>query len=448
MNYLIIANIYLLLFYGFYRIFLSRETFFQLNRIYLIGTASLSFVLPLIQLEWLQNAFGASTVFAARSSLDAVTLEVPDASGADTDSGIHIPLWFYLYIGGVLVQLILLISKSVYLRNRLRTNHKGDAYSFMRTVKVDVSQEGSTKVIDHEQVHVRQFHSFDVLFVELIKLFNWFNPIVYYLNNSLKLTHEYIADEAINRSYIEKVAYAELLISRTFSVPSSVLTNNFLHQSFIKKRVMMLFKDKSKRPALLKYAFAVPLFISMLLFSSAKVAVEEATIIASEPSVQEKAGTKSASDIPSKVVQVKSVNTTKETPSPKIVFGRADTTKKVMDFNKVEVPPLFPGGLHAFYNWVGENYKYPAEAKKNGVVGTIHLSFIVERDGSLSEIELLKDLGHGTGDAALELLRTSPKWAPGFVNGKPVRVAYSLPIKLNLQGMDEGEHKGNKAKSK
>lgn len=206
---------------------------------------------------------------------------------------------------------------------------------------------------------------------------------------------------------------------------------------------MMLFKNKSKRSALLKYALAMPLFICMLLFSSAKVGdkaedlAEEVVVMDSPLPTQEKTK-KSEGDIPPpKVVQVKSVKADKEIPPPKVVMVRADTTKKVMDFNKVEIQPQFPGGLHAFYKWVGDNYKYPAEAVKNNVSGSLHMGFIVERDGSLSEITLLKDLGHGTGEAAIALLKTSPKWAPGLVNGQPVRVSYSLPIKLNLTGMDD-----------
>jgi len=107
----------------------------------------------------------------------------------------------------------------------------------------------------------------------------------------------------------------------------------------------------------------------------------------------------------------------------------------VMDFNAVEVQPSFPGGLQAFYKWVGQNYRYPQMAKEQGVSGSIHVSFVVERDGSLTDIKVLRDLKYGTGEEAVRLLKSSPKWKPGIQNGRPVRVSYSLPIKLNLQGM-------------
>ena len=541
MNYLIIANIYLTLFYGFYRFFLARETFFQLNRIYLVATTALSFILPMVHLEWLQNAFGSSTVFVARSSLDAVTVDI--GVSRDTASpfrGINIPLWIYLYMGGVLAQGLLLIRKTRRLIKRLQANNRGDAYSFMRTIKVDTKQEGSAKVMAHELVHVQEWHTLDVLFVELIKIFNWFNPVIYFLASSLKLTHEYIADEKINASHADKIAYAELLISRTFSVSSSVLTNNFLNQSFIKNRIVMLLKDKSKRPALLKYVLAVPLFAAMLIFSSAKVSdktkrltdfalgapvggnfyklvgsniryLPEAKTNNAEGSV-EIAFEKNNSSIEAKVLNtigygqemevlrvLKLPAVMNETPTGKnilrvsfrmeydgkegnsqskrkdsstklvgyenleeiIIVGYGSSTNKnkllsnqqdstwedIADFNDLDVQPTFPGGINAFYKWIGENFKYSMEAKEKGISGTVLVSYIIEKDGSLNNIKVVEDLGYGTGQAALDLLSHSPKWSPGQKNGQAVRVMYNLPIRLNLATQKQNETSKQKASS-
>ncbi len=107
----------------------------------------------------------------------------------------------------------------------------------------------------------------------------------------------------------------------------------------------------------------------------------------------------------------------------------------IMDFNAVEVQPSFPGGPAAFLKWVGDNYRYPQMAQEQGVNGTVHVSFVVERDGSLTDIKVLRDLKYGTGEEAKRVLQKSPKWKPGIQNGRPVRVSYSLPIRLNMQGM-------------
>lgn len=102
-------------------------------------------------------------------------------------------------------------------------------------------------------------------------------------------------------------------------------------------------------------------------------------------------------------------------------------------FVGVEVSPTFPGGMKAFLNYVAKNYQYPSAAKEQGIKGQIILSFIVEKDGSLTDINVLRDIGLGTGEEAVRLLLKSPKWKPGIQNGRPVRVRYQLPIALQIQ---------------
>ncbi|WP_028297517.1 energy transducer TonB [Olivibacter sitiensis] len=113
----------------------------------------------------------------------------------------------------------------------------------------------------------------------------------------------------------------------------------------------------------------------------------------------------------------------------------AGSGNTLVDFQSVEIQPVPPGGsLEAFYKWIGANYNYPQAAKENGVNGQVIVQFVVERDGSLTDIKVLRDLKYGTGDEAVRMLKKSGKWKPGVQNGRPVRVSYSLPIRLNLQG--------------
>lgn len=102
-------------------------------------------------------------------------------------------------------------------------------------------------------------------------------------------------------------------------------------------------------------------------------------------------------------------------------------------FTAVEVPPEPPGGLNAFRQWIGDNYRYPQAAQDNGVNGVVEVSFVVERDGSLTDIKINRDLKFGTGEEAVRVLQKAAKWSPGIQNGRPVRVAYTLPIRLAVQ---------------
>ena len=121
------------------------------------------------------------------------------------------------------------------------------------------------------------------------------------------------------------------------------------------------------------------------------------------------------------------------TGSTKGVEGGTGTGEEI--FQSVEIQPEPPGGLNAFRKWIGDNYQYPQSAIDAGVKGTVQVTFVVEKDGSLTDIKVARDLSYGTGQAAINVLKKAKKWSPGIQNGRPVRVAYSLPIRLDLTNM-------------
>ena len=104
-----------------------------------------------------------------------------------------------------------------------------------------------------------------------------------------------------------------------------------------------------------------------------------------------------------------------------------------MPFTSVQVMPEPKGGMAAFVKWVADNYQFPSSALNNGVQGTIEVSFVVERDGSLTDITVHRDIGYGTGEEAKKLLKRAEKWHAGIQNGRPVRVTYKMPIRLSAQ---------------
>lgn len=108
-------------------------------------------------------------------------------------------------------------------------------------------------------------------------------------------------------------------------------------------------------------------------------------------------------------------------------------------YNSVEIQPEFPGGLKAFYQYVSKNFKLPAGVALNG---NIYVTFIVEKNGLISNIKVLRDLGYNTGKEAERLLNESPRWKPGVQNGKAVRTMFSLPIKVVSSGEAPKDKKG------
>ncbi|MBE8714175.1 energy transducer TonB [Sphingobacterium hungaricum] len=104
-------------------------------------------------------------------------------------------------------------------------------------------------------------------------------------------------------------------------------------------------------------------------------------------------------------------------------------------FESVEIAPQPPGGINAFREWIGANYSYPQGAIDAGVKGTVEVTFVVEKDGSLTDVKVLRDLSYGTGQAAVNVIKKAKKWKPGIQNGRPVRVQFKMPIRLDLTNM-------------
>ncbi|WP_316813437.1 TonB family protein [Pedobacter heparinus] len=105
---------------------------------------------------------------------------------------------------------------------------------------------------------------------------------------------------------------------------------------------------------------------------------------------------------------------------------------KVYDFVSIETQPGFPGGMDKFYAYLKKAVRYPAMAQENNIQGKVFLSFVVEKNGDLTDIKVERKLGGGTDEEAIRVLKASPRWTPGIQNGKPVRVKYNIPISFTL----------------
>jgi protein TonB len=106
---------------------------------------------------------------------------------------------------------------------------------------------------------------------------------------------------------------------------------------------------------------------------------------------------------------------------------------KVYDiYVPLEVQPMFPGGMNKFYTYLSKAIRYPEMAQENGIQGKVFMSFIVEKNGTLTDIKVERKLGSGTDEEAIRVLKASPHWMPGIQNGRPVRVKYNIPISFSL----------------
>lgn len=127
------------------------------------------------------------------------------------------------------------------------------------------------------------------------------------------------------------------------------------------------------------------------------------------------------------------VEVTEETVVEDIVFEEAPEEEEVDEiFTIVEDQPEFPGGMQAFYNFVGKKMKYPSQARRMGIEGRVYVEFIVDKDGSVTNVRSVKGIGAGCDEEAVRVMKTVPKFKPGKQRGRPVKVKMVMPIYFKL----------------
>ncbi|HVS90382.1 MAG TPA: M56 family metallopeptidase [Mucilaginibacter sp.] len=447
-QYLLLVNIYLLLFYGFYVLLLRSETFFQLNRLYLVSSALLSFIIPVIHSDWARNLFITRqvqhTFFSYQGS--SITYQFTPVENHYLTIG---QILLCLYIAGMVMLAIKLVWQLFTLKRVISDPGNSGAFSFFKAIRLGPNTaDGQEIIAAHELAHARQWHSADIVLIEIIAVINWFNPVVYFYRFGIKHIHEFIADKQALSNGTNKAEYALLLLSQTFKAPAHKLVNPFFNQSLLKRRIVMLQKSRSRYTALLKYGLLVPLFVCMLILSAATISHSKAANLISKKAeellLSPANPVLSVAPVKTKIIpQARktahapvNIADTQTNSAPVTVEAAGNPKKSSGDdetvFTIVEQEPEFKGGMAEFYKFLKANLQYSPSMLSHDVQGKVIISLTVEKDGSLSDIKAVKDIGCGAADEAIRVLKLSPKWEPGYQNGETVRVRYTLPITFNL----------------
>ena len=278
--YLLEVNVYILIFYGFYYAMLRRETFYSLNRYYLIGSTLSSFLLPLLQIGALHGFYGTggeeATIVQSTMMDPRMFTAVPFKQSAQsqiseilTKTYIIVAIAFLVHLVVSLIRMAQLIIRAPRIKKDKivfiplqKTDEK--AFSFFNFLFIHSDLEEKQTVIDHELVHIHQKHSFDVILFEIVQVICWFNPVVYLLKNDIRLLHEYLADEKATETSLGKHAYALFLIRNSFGLPTHQITSQIFNQSILKRRINMLNKTKTAARARLRLLLLLPLAGVML----------------------------------------------------------------------------------------------------------------------------------------------------------------------------------------
>jgi TonB family protein len=447
-HYLLLVNFYLVLFFGFYALLLRRETFFQLNRIYLVAASLLSFIIPLIQADWVKDLFITQEV---QHTIYNMPIGIPLTFIPAVETGITLgEVLNIVYVSVTLFLLARLMWQLLILKKAIEKPTPSAAYTFFKKISLGENMAQSKIIAEHEQVHAGQWHSVDVMIIETVMIINWFNPVVYLYRFAIKYIHEFIADSQVIKAGTDKADYALLLLSQTFDVSANNLVNQFYNHSLLKQRIMMLQKNKSQRIALAKYGLSAPLFILMMIFSSATINNSTAVAAINTKTTKVLAATTDdlidavadRSEIPveNKIVEEKTIKAATATNNSTLAI---DTI-----YSKVDQVPQFPGGFPELAKYLGANIHYPAADRTAKLQAKVFVKFVVERDGTLSDIktvDLPNQPNNGSQamkDEALRVMLRSPKWTPGTNAGKTVRVAFVLPVSFTLSPGEAGKPTG------
>ncbi|GAB3549514.1 M56 family metallopeptidase [Spirosoma fluminis] len=403
-SYFLNASLFLLLFYSCYWLLLRRTTFFALNRAYLLLSVVLSLLLPWIDLP-----------DHAAESLPIGTLTLPafdvDQTATRRTDDVTTAQWLWLLYGlGVSVMLLRLIVNLVAVL-RLVKKGRREAYrhytlvclpsdstpsfSFGHYLVLNQSDAGSQPetLIRHEEAHIRQRHTCDVLFIELVRAGLWFNPVLWLYKRSLQEVHEFLADRAVLKT--PQPDYARQLVAYALNVPSTALTTPFASVSTLKQRIVMLQKPQSNRWALLGYALVLPLATLLVMCTQPDQAVTE--------------GKRPAFHQP---------------------LRQAGIDGEV--FTVVEQQPEFTGGMSKLGNFLMQNLRYPKAAQRAQAQGKVFVRFIVTKEGEVKDVTILKGIGFGADEEAVRVVSLMPRWKPGMQNGRAVNTQFNLPINFTL----------------
>jgi TonB family protein len=422
-TYLLQSGAILAVLYSVYWLFLRKDTFFQVNRLYLLTSLVLALIVPFLDIR----LFTGGPIAPVIIMLDPVLIT---AEKIEKVASGHLSLFEItgvVYITGVVIFSLRLIIQLLQLaivvyRNKI-TRHEGSKivfvdrgyspFSFFNLIfirKEYYVDNKLTPVLAHEKIHINQYHTLDLILVEIAVILQWFNPFVWFLGRSMKSIHEFLADEGVLRKGFLKSEYQTLILNEAMGLQVNSLTNNF-NVSLIKNRITMMTKARSASWTLAKVVIALPAFFAVLfLFTAGTVSNLTAQDTQQKPKPAET----------QKVV-------TQEKPSEEPVF------------QVVETMPSFPGGQDAMTKYMMTTIKYPEEARTKGIQGTVYITYVVEKDGSVSNVKVLRGIGSGCDEEGVRVVSAMPKWNPGKQRGEFVRVQFNLPINFKLDSKSDKE---------
>ncbi len=482
LQYIIQVVLFQLGFLLMYELLLKKETFFNINRLYLLVTPLVSLLLPLLKIESLSTLVPADSISEISQVLlpevyiggEPENIRQLPAVNVVQEQGLQINWWLVTYVAGVILSLILLLKKYQNLNHLFRFRRISEdkelriievpnskiACTFYKTVFLGdkLSEAEKQQILSHELVHVKQKHSLDLVFFEALKIIFWFNPLVYIYQSRIATLHEFIADANVVKTTTRR-SYYEQLLNTAFSTQNISFINQFFNHSLIKKRIIMLQKSRSKTIAKFKYLFVLPLLFMMLTYVSCsedKEGISEKQSLSKQIDeldikIQENDGITEEESKMLMELALKTYNDVQErkglstpTPPPLPPFEKSAASKdnsNAIPFAVIEEVPVFEGCEDLSSNeerkkcmsnkisqFVNRNFNtgLGKELNLSGIHRVI-AQFRINDTGQIVDVKARASRPELEAEA-IRVISELPEMQPGKQDGENISVMYSLPI--------------------
>ena len=390
----------LIAFYLAYKLLLSRDSLHLFNHFLLLSIITLSLVIPCIKV-----ATHETTVITESIVQIEEMIVTPSVVGESSSSEVSVwSILFIIYIAGVAFFLLRDVISVIRLCQMIRrgrviehpsasivvVEEKIAPFSWFGYIVINEKDyaENPREILIHELAHTQSHHSLDVALCNLLIVFQWFNPAAWLLKRELQEVHEFAADQTVLETGVDARQYQMLLIKKSVGEQMFSMANNLNHQS-LKRRIKMMKSKKSSRWQSLKAVVVVPIAaVAVVAFANPKV----------------------------KSVTEEVVAETKVAP---------DNV-----FTVVQNMPEFPGKTSGLLEYLQKNVKFPQTLEDSDIEGTVAVSFIVRKDGSIDDVKVMRSVHPDLDAEAKRVVEAMPKWNAGTQNGKAVNVRYVLPIKF------------------
>jgi hypothetical protein len=426
LHYLLEANIYLAVAYGSYWLLFRKETFYKANRVYLLMSTVVCFIIPLIQIDAL-HAVETTTKQAFIVVRNGIAGNIPSHSTENTPVFPLNKALTAIYWTGVTSMFALLVLKLYRLLKLVFVNTKikrenywlvhiencNIPYSFLHYLFADISEPLPHIVLKHELAHIRERHSWDILLLETVKIICWFNPTAYLIQHSLRTLHEFIADEHTVHDSTPADQYVAYLIANAHQSAPVKLTNNFSEYKLLKNRIIMLYQKPSGKLARLKYLIAAPVCAGLLCSSTLAFSKSYTWIHLGQ----------AGSSAPDRHLKAPTSNSAKNDPLETIDNEITADRVKLKNTDRQDADTAM---LESFYKQMGHTIRYPTAARKAHIGGQVSALIKTDNSGKISEVYLSKGISEDIDKEVLRAIKSYQQKLPD------ASTYYSLTVTVAL----------------